>query len=69
MLQAVNNQATIMKLRSDMYKTINFDVIKLLLLKLNRKAKDLPITLCAFVQEITKVGSHAASSCRRKMSH
>jgi hypothetical protein len=30
--QTLNNQATIMKFRSDIHKTINFDVIKVLLL-------------------------------------
>jgi hypothetical protein len=29
--QALNNNATIMKFRSDIYKTINVDVIKVLL--------------------------------------
>jgi hypothetical protein len=29
--QALNNQATVMTYRSDMYKTVNFEVIKVLL--------------------------------------
>lgn len=29
---ALNNQATVMKLRSDVHKTVNFDVINVLLI-------------------------------------
>jgi hypothetical protein len=46
--ETLNNQTTTMKFRSDVYKTINFDEIKVLLVPEKgerRKAEDLPAPL------------------------